>query len=64
VAGVNTIMKKEWEYGIKPQFSMRDAPLKEYPVLIPAEVFKESTSNMNDASKKPVIKDGRIQFRR
>ncbi|KAJ8119298.1 hypothetical protein ONZ43_g3722 [Nemania bipapillata] len=63
MAGVNTIMKKEWEYGIKPQFSMRDAPSKEYPVLIPAEVFKGSTHDMNDASKKPVIKDGRIHFR-
>ncbi|KAI0857724.1 actin-like ATPase domain-containing protein [Xylaria cubensis] len=62
-AGINTIMKKEWEHGIKPQFSTRDPPSKEYPTLIPPEAFKGSSSDMNDASKKPVIKDGRIHFR-
>lgn len=51
-------MKTEWEYAIKPQFDSR----KEYIVSIPAEAFKGDS--MNDNSREPIIKEGRIYFKR
>lgn len=57
-AGIKDIMKTEWEYAIKPQFDSR----KEYIVSIPAEAFKGVS--MNDSSREPIIKEGRIYFKR
>ncbi|OBT67118.1 hypothetical protein VE03_04430 [Pseudogymnoascus sp. 23342-1-I1] len=59
--GIRDIMKNEWEYAIKPQYK----PSKEYNendlmVPIPAEAFKGS--DLNDESRKPIIKNGRIHF--
>ncbi|KAI0139600.1 actin-like ATPase domain-containing protein [Hypoxylon sp. NC0597] len=58
--GVKEIMKNEWEYAIKPQFRADDTGRKEYIVAIPAEAFKGAS--MNDDSRKPIIKEGRIYF--
>ena len=59
--GIRDIMKNEWEYAIKPQFRLENAT-KEYIVAIPAEAFKGS--DLNDESKKPYIRSGRIHFAR
>ncbi|KAM0346552.1 hypothetical protein ACHAO7_011748 [Fusarium culmorum] len=60
--GILEIMKDEWEHGIKRHFKPVTSS-KEFVVKIPAEAFKGSgASNMNDSSKKPIIKDGRIHF--
>lgn len=61
--GIKDIMKNEWEYAIKPQYK----PSKHYNendlmVPIPAEAFKGS--DLNDQTRKPVIKNGRIHFER
>lgn len=55
-------MKNEWEYAIKPQYRADDTTKKEYIVAIPAEAFKGAS--MNDDSRKPIIKEGRIYFSR
>lgn len=55
-------MKDEWEYAIKPQYKPNDTMRSEYIVSIPAEAC--SGSNLNDESRKPVIKNGRIHFAR
>lgn len=60
--GIKEIMKNEWEYAIKPQYTITNSKKKEYIVAIPAEAFVES--DMNDESKKPIIKEGRIYFTR
>lgn len=54
-------MKNEWEYAIKPQFRLDNAT-KEYIVAIPAEALEGS--DLNDESRKPYIKSGRIHFAR
>ena len=59
--GIRDIMKSEWEYAIKPQFRLESAT-KEYIVAIPAEAFRGS--DLNDESRKPYIKSGRIHFAR
>jgi hypothetical protein len=59
--GIKDIMKNEWEYGIKPQFKPGKAG-KEYIVSLPAEVFSQSTSGLNDMKREPYIKNGRIHF--
>ncbi|KAF7552713.1 hypothetical protein G7Z17_g4127 [Cylindrodendrum hubeiense] len=60
--GILEIMKDEWEHGIKRHFRPEDTS-KEFVVKIPAEAFKNAgASSMNDSSKKPIIKDGRIHF--
>ena len=59
--GIRDIMKSEWEYAIKPQFRLDDAN-KEYVVAIPAEALEGS--DLNDKSRKPYIKSGRIHFAR
>ncbi|KAL2856684.1 hypothetical protein BJY01DRAFT_263171 [Aspergillus pseudoustus] len=59
--GINDVMKREWEQGIKPQFK-QDAVEKEYIVSVPAEAF--GRSSLDDLSKKPHIKQGRIHFRK
>lgn len=58
--GIKDIMKDEWEYGIKPQFKIDNSTMKEYNVAVPAEAFEGS--DLNDASRKPIIKNGRILF--
>ena len=59
--GIRDIMKNEWEYAIKSQFKT-DIANKEYIVSIPAEAFEGS--ELNDESRKPYIKSGRIHFAR
>ncbi|MDI1486536.1 MAG: hypothetical protein OHK93_005767 [Ramalina farinacea] len=59
--GIRSIMKNEWEYGIKPQFKLDDT-IRPYTVAIPAEAFEGSS--LNDESTKPYIKSGRIHFAR
>ena len=59
--GIRHIMKSEWEYAIKPQFRLDNAN-KEYIVAIPAEALEGS--DLNDESRKPYIKSGRIHFTR
>lgn len=61
-AGIKELMRLQWENGIKPQFRPNDTS-KEYIVAIPAEAFKNQ-NEMNDSSKKPIIKNGRIHFKR
>ncbi|KAI2465123.1 hsp70 family chaperone [Annulohypoxylon bovei var. microspora] len=57
-SGVKDIMA-EWEHAIKPLFKANDTR-KEYIVNIPAEAFKGVS--INDESRKPIIKNGRIYF--
>lgn len=59
--GINSIMKNEWEDSIKAGYKPRDDG-REFIVPIPAEAFKGG--NLNDNSKSPVIKNGRIHFSR
>lgn len=57
-------MRQEWEHGIKPQFKI-DGSSREYIVCIPAEAFSGmGATALNDFSRKPVIKNGRIHFTR
>jgi len=58
--GIRDIMKNEWEFGIKPQFTMAKAR-KEYIVSLPAEMFK-GQSTLDDTKRLPHIKNGRIHF--
>jgi hypothetical protein len=58
-AGINEVMKREWEYGIKPQFKLLGGT-KKYTVSIPAEAF--AGSSQDDNSKEPIIRSGRIHF--
>lgn len=60
--GIKEIMKDEWEYAIKPQFKLDNSTRNEYIVAVPAEAF--GGSGLNDDSKKPIIKGGRIHFSR
>lgn len=59
-AGIKDIMKGEWEHAIKPQFKPGNTS-KEYIVGIPAEAFGKSS--LDDFSKQPLIKNGRIHFK-
>ncbi|OLN95475.1 Heat shock 70 kDa protein 12B [Colletotrichum chlorophyti] len=59
-AGIKEIIKGEWETAIKPQFNPT-AKGKEYVVSIPAEAFGKSS--LDDLSREPVIKNGRIHFK-
>ena len=54
-------MTKEWEEGIKSKFNT-DNRNREYIVSIPAEAVGKS--GLNDHSRRPIIKDGRIHFSR
>ncbi|KAL2834215.1 hypothetical protein BDW59DRAFT_44951 [Aspergillus cavernicola] len=58
--GVNEVMRGEWEQFIKPQFKPNSTK-KEWIVSIPAEAF--GRSNLDDLSKQPNIKQGRVHFR-
>ncbi|TGJ86878.1 hypothetical protein E0Z10_g1906 [Xylaria hypoxylon] len=60
-AGLRDVMKNEWEYGIKPQFRPGKVG-KTHIVSLPAELFRETASSLNDTKRKPYIKDGRIHF--
>jgi hypothetical protein len=59
--GISEIMREEWESGIKPSFNPQFTS-KEYIVSIPAEAL--GMSDLNDTTKRPIIKDGRIHFSR
>jgi hypothetical protein len=60
--GIREIMRNEWEHGIKPQFKPVKVR-KEYIVSLPAEAFSHRTSEaLNDTSREPHIKNGRIHF--
>lgn len=59
-AGIKKILKDEWELNIKQRFQMGN-PKKEYILDLPAEVFKDEA--MDDISREPYIKRGRIHFR-
>ncbi|MCJ1345236.1 hypothetical protein MMC31_003442 [Peltigera leucophlebia] len=60
--GIKEIMKDEWEYAIKPQFKLDNSMTKKYIVAVPAEAFEGS--DLNDDSRNPIIKAGRIHFER
>ncbi|KAK8078894.1 hypothetical protein PG994_002701 [Apiospora phragmitis] len=59
LTGQKEIMKKEWEVGIKPRFKP-DNTNREHIVSIPAEAMMGSS--LDDKSRRPFIKDGRIHF--
>ena len=59
--GIKAIMKNEWGYAIKPQFRL-DSVTKEHIIALPAEAFEGS--DLNDESRKPYVKSGRIHFPR
>ncbi|KAM7207415.1 hypothetical protein V8F20_002295 [Naviculisporaceae sp. PSN 640] len=58
--GVSEIMNGDWERSIKPQFKPGNVN-REYLVSIPAEAF-QSPGLLNDSSRLPPIKNGRIHF--
>ncbi|KAM7191752.1 actin-like ATPase domain containing protein [Rhypophila sp. PSN 637] len=58
-AGVNEVMKGDWECGVKPQFKSGNVG-KEYIVSVPAEAFVRSS--LDDTTRMPFIKSGRIHF--
>jgi hypothetical protein len=63
-AGIKKMMKDEWEYAVKPQFKLGNSK-DEYIVAIPAEAFKgASPDSMDDDTRLPVIRNGRIHFPR
>lgn len=59
--GVKEIMSKGWERSYKRQFKPTNDPDKEYIVSIPAEAFEKT--GVDDTSKLPHIKKGRIHFK-
>ncbi|KAF7551172.1 hypothetical protein G7Z17_g5193 [Cylindrodendrum hubeiense] len=59
-AGIKDIMRGEWEQSIKPQFKPTNTK-KEYIVSIPAMAF--SKQSLDDTSREPFIKKGRIHFK-
>lgn len=58
-ADVKLLLNKEWEYSIKPRYSESD-PREEYLVTLPIRSLADS--ELNDTSRKPHIKNGRIHF--
>lgn len=60
-AGINEIMKGDWERAIKPQFTSGNMN-REYIVRIPAEAF--GGSSLDDYARHPLIKNGRVHFSR
>ncbi|KAL4812323.1 hypothetical protein BDW67DRAFT_127450 [Aspergillus spinulosporus] len=58
--GINDLMRGEWEQYIKPQFKPGSTH-GDWIVGIPAEAF--GRSNLDDLSRQPYIKQGRIHFR-
>ncbi|KAL4880679.1 hypothetical protein BJY04DRAFT_190593 [Aspergillus karnatakaensis] len=58
--GINDVMRGEWEQYIKPQFKP-GSNHGDWIVGIPAEAFNRG--NLDDLSKQPYIKQGRIHFR-
>ncbi|KAL4785486.1 hypothetical protein BJX76DRAFT_356042 [Aspergillus varians] len=58
--GINDVMRGEWEQYIKPQFKPGSSH-GDWIVGIPAEAFEGS--KLDDLSKQPYIKQGRIHFR-
>ncbi|CAI4212717.1 unnamed protein product [Parascedosporium putredinis] len=61
-AGIKEVMTGEWEHFIKPQLKADPAnATKEYIISIPAEAF--ANANLDDTSREPFIKNGRIHFK-
>ncbi|KAM6527538.1 hypothetical protein FSOLCH5_003604 [Fusarium solani] len=61
--GKNEIMKDVWEYNIKPQFNTGN-PEQEYIARLPSEMFSNRPKQrLDDTTKEPVIKRGRIHFK-
>lgn len=60
-AGIKEFMKGEWEHAIKPQFKLSNNA-KEYIDSIPAKAFGKTS--LDDESREPLIKKGRIHFKR
>lgn len=58
--GINDLMRGEWEQYIKPQFKPGSTH-GDWIVGIPAEAFERS--KLDDLSRQPYIKQGRIHFR-
>ncbi|KAL3439592.1 hypothetical protein BDV09DRAFT_201719 [Aspergillus tetrazonus] len=58
--GINDLMRGEWEQYIKPQFKPGSIH-GDWIVGIPAEAFERS--KLDDLSRQPYIKQGRIHFR-
>jgi hypothetical protein len=58
--GINDVMRGEWEQYIKPQFKPGSTH-GDWIVGIPAEAFERS--KLDDLSRQPYIKQGRIHFR-
>ena len=60
-AGIKEVMKGEWEYEIKPGFKKSAAKdTRSHIVSIPAEAF--NFTSLDDMSRLPFIKNGRIHF--
>ncbi|KAI0969940.1 hypothetical protein F4678DRAFT_480682 [Xylaria arbuscula] len=57
--GIREVMKNEWEYGIKPQYKPGKAK-NEYTVALPAELFSQGGLALNDCTKEPHIRGGRM----
>jgi len=55
-------MGDKWEKNYKREFVPKNSK-EEYPVPIPAEVYKHGDKVSDDLSRLPHIKNGRIQFR-
>jgi len=63
-AGIKDILRHEWENSVKAQFSGDDATMENI-VGVPAEAFTGTgILGLNDDSRKPFIKNGRIHFAR
>ena len=59
--GKREIMRREWEYGIKPLF--RPGTQSEYVVSLPAELVINTPGFRSiNLKREPCIKEGRIHF--
>ncbi|RSM15432.1 hypothetical protein CDV31_005025 [Fusarium ambrosium] len=61
-SGIKEMLKEDWELSIKPQYKPGNLK-KEYVVSVPAEAFQRDKDKLNDTSKEPFIKKGRIHFK-
>ncbi|KAJ5400814.1 hypothetical protein N7465_011303 [Penicillium sp. CMV-2018d] len=57
--GVKSILKDQWEYGYKPTYKP-NTDGREFVISVPAEAFQGA--DLNDQSRRPYIKNGRIHF--
>ncbi|KAK4206490.1 hypothetical protein QBC37DRAFT_381046 [Rhypophila decipiens] len=58
---VKNFMSKEWEFGVKRQFKMSSEDM--WPITVPPSAF-DSTSEKNDTSTEPVLRDGTLFFKK